>query len=106
MADVAGRFLEHVHHDPTIHLMCGLVAAGKTTPAARGPGVRRAARTCTELRWDIELNVLGVGASVVLDWNFWSRKLRQLADPGLELLDELTECAILGLKVDVARYAG
>ena len=30
----------------------------------------------------------------------------QLADPGLELLDELTECAILGLKVDVARYAG
>jgi hypothetical protein len=32
--------------------------------------------------------------------------LLQLADPGLELLDELTECAILGLKVDVARYAG
>ncbi|WP_166427123.1 hypothetical protein [Nonomuraea mesophila] len=30
----------------------------------------------------------------------------QLADPGPELLDELTECAILGLKVDVARYAG
>lgn len=30
----------------------------------------------------------------------------QLADPGLELLDEFTECAILGLKVDVARYAG
>jgi hypothetical protein len=28
-----------------------------------------------------------------------------LADPGLELLDEFTECAILGLKVDVARYA-
>jgi hypothetical protein len=26
--------------------------------------------------------------------------------PGLELLDELTECTILGLKVDVARYAG
>jgi hypothetical protein len=32
--------------------------------------------------------------------------LLQLADLGLELLDELTECAILGLKVDVARYAG
>ncbi|MGY4766359.1 hypothetical protein ACXC9Q_05485 [Kribbella sp. CWNU-51] len=43
---------------------------------------------------------------MVLGWNFWSRKLLQLADPGLELLDELTECAILGLKVDVARYAG
>ena len=45
-------------------------------------------------------------AYVVLDWNFWSRKLLQLADPGLELLAELTACAILGLKVDVARYAG
>jgi hypothetical protein len=32
--------------------------------------------------------------------------LLQLADPGLELLDELTECAIVGLEVDVARYAG
>ena len=32
--------------------------------------------------------------------------LLQRADLGLELLDELTECAILGLKVDVARYAG
>lgn len=28
--------------------------------------------------------------------------LLQLADPELELLDELTECAILGLKLDVA----
>ncbi len=60
---------------------------------------------CIELLWDIELNVLGVGASVVLDWNFWNRKLLQLADPGLELLDELTECAILDLKVDIARDA-
>ena len=32
--------------------------------------------------------------------------LLQLDDPGLELLEELTECAILGLKVDVARDAG
>ena len=30
----------------------------------------------------------------------------QLADPGLELLDELTECATVGLKGGVARYAG
>lgn len=50
--------------------------------------------------------MLGVDASVVPDWNFWSRKLLQLADPGLELLGDLTECAILGLKVDVARHAG
>jgi hypothetical protein len=28
-----------------------------------------------------------------------------LADPGQELLDELRECAILGLKVDGARSA-
>ena len=32
--------------------------------------------------------------------------LLQLADPGLELLDELTECAAVGLKGGVARYAG
>ena len=32
--------------------------------------------------------------------------LLQLTDPEPELLDKLTECAILGLKVDVARYAG
>ena len=32
--------------------------------------------------------------------------LLQLADPGLELLDELTECATVGLKGGVARYAG
>jgi len=117
--------------EPTIHLLCGLVAAGKTTlarklaeelPAVRlsrdewmirpyglpheDPAYVEQLASCTELLWDIELNVLGVGASVALDWNFWSRKLLQLADPGLELLDELTECAILGLKVDVARYAG
>jgi hypothetical protein len=32
--------------------------------------------------------------------------LLQLTDSELELLDKLTECAILGLKVDVARHAG
>ena len=90
--------------EPTIHLMCGLVAAGKTTlarklaeelPAVRlsrdewmirlyglpheDPAYVEQLAPCTELLWDIALNVLGVGASVVLDWNFWSRNRRQEA---------------------------
>ena len=47
--------------------------------------------------------VVGVAPNLAFDFD---DALLQLADPGLELLDELTECAILGLKVDVARYAG
>ena len=46
-----------------------------------------------------------VGGAPNLAFDF-DDALLQLADPGLELLDELTQCAILGLKVDVARYAG
>jgi len=47
--------------------------------------------------------VVGVAPNLAFDFD---NALLQLADPGLELLDELTECAILGLKLDVARYAG
>ena len=32
--------------------------------------------------------------------------LQQLADPGLELLDERTECATVGLRGGIARNAG
>jgi predicted kinase len=86
---------------PTIHLMCGLVAAGKTT-VARGlaqqlPAVRLSRDEwmlrlyggkyddplyverlgpCTELMWDVALAVVAAGSSVVLDWNFWSRQRR------------------------------
>ena len=86
---------------PTIHLMCGLVAAGKTA-VARGlaqqlPAVRLSRDEwmlrlyggrfddtlyverlgpCTELLWDVALAVVAAGSSVVLDWNFWSRERR------------------------------
>jgi len=87
---------------PCVHLLCGLVAAGKTTYARRLaadlPAVRFSldewmlrlyglryddpryvARidTCTELIWDIALQVLDLGHDVVLDWNQWSRKRRR-----------------------------
>lgn len=31
---------------------------------------------CNELLWDLALEVLRIGGSVILDWNFWSRALR------------------------------
>lgn len=90
-----------VPEEPTIHVMCGLVAAGKTTLARELslelPAVRLSRDewmlrlqggrydesayverlgTCTELMWDVALQVVAAGASVVLDWNFWSRERR------------------------------
>lgn len=85
-----------------LHLICGLVGSGKTTLARQlaqelaalrlsrdewmirlygslpwdGPAYVQALGPCTELLWDVALEVAGVGASVVLDWNFWSRARR------------------------------
>jgi predicted kinase len=89
---------------PIVHLMCGLVAAGKTTlarelardlPAVRlsrdewmlrlyggrhdDPAYVERLVPCTELMWDVALEIVTVGANVVLDWNFWSRERRQEA---------------------------
>jgi GxxExxY protein len=47
--------------------------------------------------------VVGVAPDLAFDFD---DALLQLADPGLGLLDELTECATVGLKGGVARYAG
>ncbi len=85
----------------TIHLMCGLVAAGKTTLARRLAGDLPAVRLsrdewmirlyglphddpayiaklepCTELLWDVAFEIVAAGSDVILDWNFWSRKRR------------------------------
>lgn len=86
---------------PTVHLLCGLVGAGKTTYAnhlaATLPAVRftldqwmltlhglpydapeygaKAAR-CKEVIWRTALDVLALGDDVVLDWNLWSRDMR------------------------------
>lgn len=89
---------------PTIHLMCGLVAAGKTTlarelarelPAVRlsrdewmlrlyggrhdDPAYVERLVPCTELMWDVAMDVVTAGSHVLLDWNFWSRERRQEA---------------------------
>ena len=86
---------------PKVHLMCGMIAAGKTVLAERLaqqlPAVRLSRdewmirlyglrhddpvyaerlEPCTELMWDVALDVLRVGVSVVLDWNHWNRQSR------------------------------
>jgi predicted kinase len=86
---------------PTLHLMCGLVASGKTTLArglAADLGALRLSRdewmirlyglphddpryverldSCTELMWDVAFAVIVTGMDVILDWNFWSRHRR------------------------------
>ena len=87
---------------PTVHLLCGLPGAGKTTLArqleAGLPAVRfsldewmlslypehhfasrdygELAETCKLLIWDTARQVLQCGTDVVLDWNQWSRGRR------------------------------
>jgi len=84
-----------------VHLMCGLVAAGKTTKArelARSlpavwlsrdewmlrlyglahtePEYVERLGPVTHLLWDVAAEILRTGANVILDWNFWSRERR------------------------------
>jgi predicted kinase len=86
---------------PRVHLLCGLVGAGKTTYARRlaceVPAVRFSLDEwmlrlyelryddpryvsrldgCTSLMWDTAKQVLGLGHDVVLDWNQWSLERR------------------------------
>jgi hypothetical protein len=82
---------------PTLHLICGLPASGKTTlakkleldlPALRlapdewmarivGNGHDEAKRAAIEaVQWDIAARSLALGVDVVLENGFWSRKER------------------------------
>ena len=86
----------------TLHLMCGLPGAGKTTQArtlelrhravrltpdewitaALGPnpsnGALDAARDPTEaLQWELAARLLELGIDVILDFGFWSREERE-----------------------------
>jgi predicted kinase len=86
---------------PTVHLVCGLNASGKTTLARDlaadlpavcfsldewmlnlfdlrydDPAYGDARDRCTEIIWRIAIQVLGLGCNVVLDWNQWSRDRR------------------------------
>jgi len=86
-----------------LHVLCGLVGAGKTTyarrlaselPAVRfgldewmlrlyelpydDPGYAEHLEACTSLIWDTAQQVLELGRDVILDWNQWSRERRAL----------------------------
>ncbi|MFX4272708.1 AAA family ATPase [Propionibacteriaceae bacterium Y1685] len=88
---------------PTVHLLCGLNGAGKTTHAKRLaeelPGVRftldewmlrlygisfdhpeyaQLVEGCTQLVWDTAQQVIAIGGDVILDWNCWSVERRRL----------------------------
>jgi predicted kinase len=89
---------------PTVHLLCGLNGAGKTTHARRlaaerravrfsldewmlllypglrydAPGYGERAESCKQLIWEVARQVLALGHDVILDWNGWSRARRAL----------------------------
>lgn len=114
-------------NEPTIHLMCGLVAAGKTTLARQLAGTLPAVRLsrdewmlrlyggryddptyverlgpCTELLWDFALQIVTAGSSVVLDWNFWSRTRRAEARRRAQAAGVRLRLHWLDLPVEVA----
>lgn len=86
---------------PAVHLLCGIVGAGKTTlartlaedlPALRlsrdewmirlyglphdDPRYVERLDSCTDLMWDTAVNALDLGVNVILDWNHWNRTRR------------------------------
>jgi predicted kinase len=87
---------------PTVHLLCGLNGAGKTSYARRLAEARGAVRFTLDewlltlhpetrydapeygalaergklLIWDVAGQVLALGHDVILDWNSWSRARR------------------------------
>lgn len=88
-------------HQAQVHLVCGLVSSGKTTLAKRlaielpalrlsrdewllrlfrlphdNPRYVAAIEPCTLLMWDIALDALRLGNSVILDWNHWNAQRR------------------------------
>lgn len=94
--------MEHQIASPSVHVMCGLVGAGKTTLARElaasfsavrfsrdewmirlyalsydDPAYAGRLSSCTDLMWDVATSVLQIGVPVVLDWNHWSREQRE-----------------------------
>ncbi|HEY2792851.1 MAG TPA: ATP-binding protein [Micromonosporaceae bacterium] len=110
----------------TVHLLCGLNGAGKSTYARGLPAVRFGldewmlrlyplryddpayalhATEVQELIWETAVQVLAAGVDVVLDWNCWSRaRRRQWRDRAVEAgFDVLLHHIDVRLEVAVAR---
>ncbi len=117
---------------PTLLLMCGLPAAGKTTQAKRLELERGAVRLtpddwiesilpadCTvderdrlrdpveSLQWALAQRLLTLGVSVILDWGLWGRSERDVLRDGARALGARVEVHFLDLPMEelVARLA-
>lgn len=113
---------------PTVYLLCGLPASGKTTLAKQleeKHGVIRFTldewmirlydytifdreygeygRRCRELIWQTAVNILQQGVDVVLDWNQWSIKRRQAMLQRIESIDANHQLFYLNIPPTVAR---
>jgi hypothetical protein len=84
-------------------LLSRLATLGFPGGAATSGPVDSLLARCGVITRGRQRGVVGVAPNLAFDFD---DALLQLADPGLELLDELTECATVGLKGGVARYAG
>ena len=96
---------------PTLHLICGLPGAGKTTLAKELETQHTAVRLCPDewilailppeyteedrnrlrdpieaLQWMLAERLLSIGVNVIIEWGLWSRSERDdLQDRGREL---------------------
>lgn len=102
-------------------LICGLPGAGKTTLATRFAHERNAVRLCADdwmaslgidlwdsdararielLQGALALDLLRVGATVVIEWGMWSRVERDLARTEARKLDARVELHYLTAPVE------
>lgn len=104
----------------TLHLICGLPGAGKTTLARQIESERPALRLCPDewiapllketddakeldrlrfpieaLQWEIAQRALALGVDVILEWGFWSREERDRLRASAEALGARAELHFL-----------
>jgi predicted kinase len=112
---------------PTAHLMCGLVAAGKSTYARALAAERRAfyasldawmlqlhgirfhepeyaplADRCRLQIWDAAEQVLRLGHDAVLDWNFWNPERRRIWKDRIEAAGFAAHLHVVDVTVETA----
>jgi predicted kinase len=113
-------------HRPTLHLICGLPCAGKTTLARQLEQERSALRLTPDewhtrlfgldledaahdvrhdliesLLWTIAARVLALGANVILDFGFWGQSEREDYRARAKQLGARTELHFLDVPEDV-----